>query len=291
MSTAPIAGVAAGVPFLAVPPAASPPDRPAPVVVAWHLMDPPRTEAAFAAAVPMAGLAAWRIYLGLPMYGARLPGGGLDEVMRLAYADAVLNLQGPVAAQGAEEFPAALADLRARLDLGKGPVGLVGGSFGTAIAQFVLTETGPGAGIAVAAAVLISPVTQLRPTVDAMGRRFGITYSWGPESSAVARRLDFAARADDFVAAGQPAVRLVLGADDDREGFHDPAERLRSALSERYADPARVDLVTVPGMAHALADEPGIEPAPQTSHAAVVDRYAVEWLRQHLLDAVPAGDR
>ena len=44
-------------------------------------------------------------------------------------------------------------------------------------------------------------------------------------------------------------------------------------------------------MAHALADEPGIEPAPQTSHAAVVDRYAVEWLRQHLLDAVPAGDR
>src|SRR2546430_4208707 len=99
MSTAQIAGVAAGVPFLAVPPAASPPDRPAPVVVAWHLMDPPRTEAAFAAAVPMAGLAAWRIYLGLPMYGARLPGGGLDEVMRLAYADAVLDLQGPVATQ------------------------------------------------------------------------------------------------------------------------------------------------------------------------------------------------
>src|SRR2546430_7106975 len=186
----------------------------------------------------MAGLAAWRIYLGLPMCGARLPGGGLDEVMRLAYADAVLDLQGPVATQGAEEFPAALADLRARLDLGDGPVGLVGGSFGTAIAQLVLTETGPGAGIAVAAAVLISPVTQLRPTVDAMGRRFGITYSWGPESSAVARRLDFAARADDFVAAGAPPVRPAPGARRRRAGLPAPAAPLRSAPAARRPAPA-----------------------------------------------------
>ena len=47
----PVTGTAAGVPFLAVPP---PVPRPsAPVVVAWHLMDPPRTEAAFAAALPL----------------------------------------------------------------------------------------------------------------------------------------------------------------------------------------------------------------------------------------------
>ena len=58
---------AGGVPYLAVPP--RDPDR-APVVLAWHMMDPPRTEAAFGAALPLEGLNAWRIYLGLPM-GAR----------------------------------------------------------------------------------------------------------------------------------------------------------------------------------------------------------------------------
>ncbi|MDQ3931644.1 MAG: alpha/beta hydrolase, partial [Actinomycetota bacterium] len=103
-----ITGEAAGVPFVAVPPANGP--RPsAPVVVAWHLMDPPRTEAAFAAAVPLDGLDAWRIYLGLPMSGSRLPAGGFDEVMRLGYEDAVLNLQRPVIYGAAEEFGPAFA--------------------------------------------------------------------------------------------------------------------------------------------------------------------------------------
>lgn len=276
----PVSGTAAGVPFLALPPPGR--ARPgAPVVVAWHLMDPPRTEAAFAAALPMAGLDAWRIYLGLPMCGARLPAGGQDELMRRGYADAVLNLQGPIAAQGAEEFPAALAELRTALDLGNGPLALLGGSMGSAVALLVLTETAPVAEIPVRAAVLVSPMVQLRPAVDATGRRFGVSYPWGATSLAVADRLDFVARADELLAA-QPAVQLIVGADDDRHGFLEPAQRLQAALADRYDDPARVDLVVVPEMVHALADEPGVDAAPQTPHAATVDRHAVDWLRRHL---------
>src|SRR5664279_4619823 len=98
----PVSGVAAGVPFLAFPPAMD--RRPdTPVVIAWHLMDPPRSEAAFAAALPLEGLNALRIYLGLPMTGARVPAGGAEEVLRLGYQDAVMNLQGPIADQGARE--------------------------------------------------------------------------------------------------------------------------------------------------------------------------------------------
>ena len=41
-------------------------------------------------------------------------------------------------------------------------------------------------------------------------------------------------------------------------------------------------LETVPGMGHALAEEPGLEPAPQTAHAAAVDRIAAAWLGPHL---------
>lgn len=243
---APVVGTAGGVPFLAVPPPV--PHLAAPVVVAWHLMDPPRTEAAFAAALPLRGLNAWRIYLGLPMCGARLPAGGADELMRLGYEDAVLNLQGPIATQAAQEFPAALDELRDRLDLADQPLGLVGGSMGAAVAQLVLVEAAPATGLAVHAAVLVSPLTRLRPAVDALGRRFGVQYPWGPASLDVARRLDFAARATEFAHAGGPAVRLVVGAADDAEGFLQPAEQLRAALTAVYADPARVDLVVVPGM-------------------------------------------
>jgi hypothetical protein len=276
-----ISGSAAGVPFLVVPPANST-DPDAPVVVAWHLMDPPRTEAAFAAALPLAGLHAWRIYLGLPMCGARLPAGGHRELMQLGYTDAVMNLQWPIAAQGAEEFPAAFAELRRRFRLGDGPVALVGGSMGSAVAQLVLTEIGPGAGVLARAAVMISPIVQLRAAVDATGRRFGVAYPWTPVSLAVADRLDLVKHADDLDSVGQPALLLICGADDDQEGFVEPAQRLHAALSERYDDPARIAVNVVPGMGHALAEAPGDVPAQQTPQAVVVDSRAVTWLRQHL---------
>ena len=273
----PLTGVAADVPFLAVPPESGP-HADAPVVVAWHLLDPPRTEAAFAAALPLAGLDAWRIYLGLPMCGSRLPVGGFDELMGLAFADAVLNVHGPIAAQAAGELPAAFAELRSTLDLGDGPIGLLGGSLGAAVAQTVLAE---GA-LDVAAAVLISPLVQLQAVVGAMSKRYDMTYEWSAASLAVARRLDFVARAEEIASNGQPAVLVVVGADDDGAGFLAPAAGLHEALAAHYADPSRTALVTISGMAHALAEEPGVEPAPQTRHAAEVDRHAVAWLRRHL---------
>jgi len=283
MSMQTIRGTAAAVPFLALAPASGNPA--APVVVAWHLMDPPRSEAAIAAALPLSGLDAWRIYLGLPMCGERLPEGGAEELMRLGYQDAVMNLQGPIAAQGAAEFPAVLAALRSRLGLQRGPLALVGGSMGSAVAALVLTEIAPAAGEPVAAAVLISPMVQLRAAVDATGRRFGVTYPWAAQSLEVAAHLDFVARAQETAGAGQPAVQLIVGADDDAAGFFEPAQRLQATLAAHYDDPTRVELVVVPDMGHAFAEEPGIDPAPQTSAAAAVDRHATRWLQQHLLPA------
>jgi hypothetical protein len=264
-------GTAAGVPFLVVPPVG---DRAtAPVVVAWHLMDPPRTEAAFAAALPLAGLDAWRVYLGLPLHGARLPEGGLDEIMRLGYADAVQNLYGPVSAQAAEEFGPALAELRARFGFRDGPMGLLGASLGSAVAQLVIA----GGGADVAAAVLVSPVAQLSAVVEAGGRRFGASYPWSEPSQAVADRMDFVARAAEVAAC--PAALLVVGEEDDELGFREPAARLRDALAQRSVT---TELVVVSGMGHALAEEPGIEPAPQLPAVAGVDRLAVDWFARYL---------
>jgi hypothetical protein len=35
-------------------------------------------------------------------------------------------------------------------------------------------------------------------------------------------------------------------------------------------------------MAHAIADEPGLEPAPQSATAAAVDDVVARWLRERL---------
>jgi pimeloyl-ACP methyl ester carboxylesterase len=253
-------GIAAGVPYVAVPPESGRAD--APVVVGWHLMDPPRTEVALAAALPLAGLDAWRVYLGLPLTGARAPEGGPE---RLGYEDAVLKMFGPAVFGAAEESPAALAALRDELGLTGDRLGVLGGSIGSLVAQQVAATT------PVDAVVLVSPVAQLRPVVAANGRRYGVTYQWGPESDAVAARLDFVARAGEISA---PTL-LVVGAEDDAEGILGPAAALHAALPGSA-------LETVPGMAHALAEEPGVAAAPQTEAAVEVDRLAVDWLRRHL---------
>jgi dipeptidyl aminopeptidase/acylaminoacyl peptidase len=151
----------------------------------------------------------------------------------------------------------------------------MGGSSGAAVAQLVVAEGDHD----VSAAVLISPVVQLRRAVEAMEGRFGFAYGWSDESNAVADRLDFLARAAEFAG---PAVLLVVGEEDD-PGFHEPAGELASALA-RMQEGHRAQIVSIPDMAHPLADEPGTEPAPQTAHAAVVDRRAVDWFERHLTD-------
>src|SRR5207249_10014836 len=65
-----ITGTAGGVPFTALPPTGTT-DGPAPLIVTWHMLDAPRTDAAFAAALPVTGVPAWRVHLGMPMCGAR----------------------------------------------------------------------------------------------------------------------------------------------------------------------------------------------------------------------------
>lgn len=275
----PVGGEAAGVPYLALPPAEDR-DR-APLVVAWHMMDPPRSEAAMAAALPLKGVPAWRVYLGLPMFGARAPSGGPEEVMRLGAEDFVLNLFEPVVEQAAAEAPAAVAALRKQLPTDDGPVGLVGGSAGGAVALLVLAQ----GELPVAAAALVNPVVHVAPVVAAGERTYGVTYTWSDESRAIADRLDFVDRAADFgKREPQPPVLLVSGAKDDPE-MRQAVEGLRDALVGHYAEPSRVGFVSVPGLAHALAEEPGMEPAPQTPEAKQVDEAVADWFGRHLTPA------
>ena len=266
-------GRAAGVPFVLLAPAGG--ERAdAPVVVSWHLTDPPRTAAAFASALPLTTLDAWRVYLELPMCGSRMPKGGWDAVMALGYEDAVVKLDGPMITQAVEEALPAWEAIRREHGLEPRGIGLLGGSLGAAVALTVLTE-----GVLDAdAVVLVSPLVRLRSKVEAMSRRYNVTYTWSPESNALAERIDYVARADEI--AKRPSttdVLIVVGSEDD-PGIVEPAKALASRLSDDTRFRGRSRIEVIPGMAHALSDEPGFEPAPQTTHAAAVDRIASAWL-------------
>jgi dienelactone hydrolase len=171
-----------------------------------------------------------------------------------------------------------LAELRAHLPVADGPIGLIGASIGTLPAQLVIAN---GA-TKVSAAALISPVIQLAEVVGANERRFDVTYPWSDASRQVAARLDFVARAHELAAGDpQPALLLITGADDD-PAFPLQAQRLLAELREQYDDAERLSHTSIPGMNHAFAEEPGIEPAPPTTQAQRVDDAVTEWFQRHL---------
>ncbi|MEV6846290.1 alpha/beta hydrolase [Actinoplanes sp. NPDC051411] len=252
-----IIGTAAGVPFTALPPAGG---GPAPLVVTWHMMDAPCTDAAFAAALPLSGVAAWRIHLGMPWCGPR----SYPEGRELSRRDPMMLYVDPVVRQAADEFPAALADLRARFPIAGAPVGVVGASLGGAVA---LTVTASGV-VPVAALAVINAAIRAESVVALISER---PYPWDSSSRAAADRLNFLARAADL---GSTAL-LVVSGDEDYPAFRADAAALAAAVPGAH-------LTTVPGLAHPLAERPGDQPAPQTPQAKTVDEAVTDWFATHL---------
>lgn len=261
----PITGTAAGVPFTALRPAA---DGPAPLIVTWHMLDAPRSDAAFAAAVPMNGLPAWRVHLGLPMCGARTVGGSMDAGLELLRKDVLMAALYPILVQATEEFPAALESIRAQLPVDDGPIGVLGGSLGGAVALRILA----GTGIPVFAGAVVNAAIRMRSVVGL----FPGDYPYDAESEKVVDSLDFVARADTV--AGR-APLLVVSGERDHPTLRADAFDLVNAVGEG------AELLSIRELAHPLADEPGIEPAPQLPQAREVDAGLTTWFRRHLADA------
>jgi dienelactone hydrolase len=268
--TRPRIGTAAGVAYVALPPTAvdAAPDGPSQLIVAWHGFEPPCTEAAFAAAMPMTGVPAWRVYLGL-----QPPGGGPANVRDRVY----LDLFGPAVEHAADRLPDVLAEVRRELRVADGPIGLTGFSVGGTAALLTLAR---GA-VPVSAAALIAPIMAPARAVEALERRTGSPYQWTDRTQAVAERLDFTAQPDRIaggIARRDPALLLVCGTKDDLVTPTDMAA-LRDRLVDRGA--TTVEATTVK-MGHALATEPGTNAEPPIAEAVSVDSALTDWFRKHL---------
>ncbi|MER7863326.1 prolyl oligopeptidase family serine peptidase [Amycolatopsis japonica] len=273
----PVTGTAAGVPFTVLPPSAEV-SGPAPVVVAWHMIDAPRSDAAFAAALPLAGVPAWRVYLGMPLCGARMVDGGMDAVVERARRDAMLAYVDPFVRQAALEFPAALAELRERFGFDTSRTAVVGGSLGGAVALTILATRE----IPVRAAALINPAVRARSVVGLVEGLLEQPYPWNDEAEQAADQLDFVARSGEISARETQVPLMLVSGEDDYPSLRTDADDLVAALRERYTRPDDVQLARVAGLAHPLAEDPGIEPAPQLPIAKLVDDTVAEWLTRHL---------
>jgi pimeloyl-ACP methyl ester carboxylesterase len=258
----PITGTAAGVPFTALPPSG---DGVAPLIVTWHMLDAPRSDAAFAAALPMHGLPAWRVHLGMPMCGARMVDGTMDAGLALVQKDPLMAYLHPFVEQATEEFPAALAAIRAQLPVDDGPIGVLGGSLGGAVALRVLADTRTP----IFAAAVVNAAIRMRSVVDL----FPGDYPYDQESEQAVDNLDFVARAEAI--AGR-APLLVISGERDHPALRTDAKDLVAAVGEG------AELQSIPELAHPLADEPGIEPAPQWPTTREVDARLATWFRHEL---------
>jgi alpha-beta hydrolase superfamily lysophospholipase len=236
-------------------------------VIAWHLLDAPCTDPAFAAALPLAEVPAWRVYLGLPLCGRRSAPNGQQAIVELAREDIVLRYIDHLVRTAAGEFPAALAEIRARFDIADGPIAVVGGSMGGAVASLVLAE----GTVPIAAAALLNAAIRARSVAEVVGSGMEIPYTWTDASRQAADRLDFVARAGDIAASG--AAVLVVSGELDHPPLRADALELAAALDAK--------LLSVPGLDHALAQRPGIEPAPQIPNAKLIDGEVTHWFNEH----------
>ncbi|GAA1982343.1 alpha/beta fold hydrolase [Amycolatopsis minnesotensis] len=248
------------VPVTVLPPRTNP----APAVVTWHMLDAPRSNEAFAAALPMNGLNAWRIHLGLPGCGARMGPNGMADLMERGKDDAVLSFLGPLIHQAADEFSVVFARLKDEFPIADAPIGLLGGSAGGLVALEVLARHE----VPVAATALVNPAVRARTVVGLSEPDIG-PYHWTEEADRAADALDFLARAEELA---RPI--LVVSGDEDYPRLREEASALVEAVDGR--------LETVAGLAHPLADQPGIEPAPQLPVAKAVDDILTAWFGARL---------
>jgi pimeloyl-ACP methyl ester carboxylesterase len=211
----------------------------------------------------------------MPMCGARMVDGRVDAVIELAREDALMAFLAPFTHQAADEFPAALTALRDQLPVDDEPISVLGGSLGGAVALHVLTASETP----IKAVALVNPAVRIRSVVPLVEPLAGHAYRWTAESRKAADELDFVARVGDLTA--QPPLLLVSG-DRDHPEFRTDAAALVDALRGRYAHPGDVELSTVPDLAHPLADEPGLEPAPQLPTARAVDEILTQWFLRQL---------
>ena len=243
-----------------------------PPIVLWHGFGPPDSERSLMEALPLDEVPAVKVYLGLPLFGTRVPGGGNKELVRRQSEDMASLVFEPAVIGAAMELPKVLKALQARECLEPGDeIGLFGFSAGGAAALFALAE----AKVAVSSAVTLNASTGLNASIRAFEGATKRPYAWTESARKLAERSDAVGRAKEISAGHPPPALLIIHGADDTMLTPKVAVTLHEALLPLYGrtgDEQRLRLTIVPGMAHGWTGAATIEEL-RTSIAAWFNRY------------------
>lgn len=284
----------AGVPIVVRPPAN--PSLRAPLIVLWHGFGIPDSEQKLAEILPLEEVQAWKAYLGLPLFGKRLPVGGTDEIMRRQLEDYVLRLLLPIIEQAMQELPNVVHALQVQLGINdKQGIGLFGFSAGGLTALLTLVESP----LLITTAVLAGVTKNLMSAVDNYERVVQASYPtlkeqfpwveeryrWTAESEIAKQRLDFVARASDIARRKPtPAVLFVHGVQDEIFAISEVKE-LYAALAPYYEQADRADCLSMQTFEH-LKHQLDLEAAKNSpdmqQDIAELQQVVAAWFSQHL---------
>lgn len=198
-------------------------------VILWHGLGPPGDPEALMQALPLDEVQAVKVYIGLPLTGARAPKDAADGLAQRQKRDYSTLIFKPIVIGAAEELPAVVSELRERQCLPKdGAIDLFGFSAGGTAVLAALTEQR----VRISAAVTVNAPTGLARAIGALERATHQTYTWSPEARQLAEQTNFASRAAEM-ARNRPALLMLQGADDTVSSPQD-AEGLVHALELSY---------------------------------------------------------
>jgi predicted esterase len=241
-----------------------------PLIVLWHGLGPPGSEDELMAALPLDDVPATKVYLGLPLLGARAPAPGTETLAQRQARDYALRIFEPVVVGAAQELPQVLAALRERKCPGAtGKIGLFGFSAGGAAVLVALTERTVPVGVA----VTVNAPAGLSSAIDALERATKQPYTWSQGAHQLAERIDPVLHAREIAGTHpQPALLLLHGADDTVISA-DGSLALEKSLRPLYAGHEdRLSLVIAPGVSHHWTDPASLEQV-QSRVAAWFNRY------------------
>jgi dienelactone hydrolase len=224
-------------------------------------------------ALPLDDVPAIKVYLGLPLFGARAPAPGTETLAQRQAEDYALRIFDPVVAGAAQELPHVLSALRERKCPGaSGKIGLFGFSAGGAAVLIALTDPN----LRVSAAVTVNAPAGLKPAIAALERATSLPYKWSPAANQLEQQTDPIAHAREIGARHPPpALLLFHGAEDSIIASADSAS-LEKTLRPLYSESGHADwlhLVVVPGVGHDWS-------APATVQE--VRHHVADWFNRYL---------
>lgn len=244
-----------------------------PPIVLWHGLGPPASESELMQALPLDDVPSVKVYLALPLFGARAPLDAGESLARRQAEDYASRIFEPVVVGAAKELPAVLKALREMKCLGPhDEVGLFGFSAGGAAALIALTE----AGVPVRAAVTVNAPIGLSAAIDALERATKRQYVWTESARQLAERSDAVRHAAEIASGTPPRALLLFHGADDTIVSPSGAVSLREALQpyyQRSGNDQRLKLVIASGVSHGWT-----EPRPLQQLRA----SAADWFNRYL---------